>query len=143
MPVIARSGSVAAYAALLAGMLLADTSGDVRDLLRDAAGAMAEGNARRFLSFVDPSLPGYARLERDVTALIEQYEVTSAIEPLSDEGGDQRRTLQLDWYLQIRTRDLTGVLERRRQAIRCRVEKRGKKWRIMELDPLEFFAPPK
>jgi hypothetical protein len=142
MPVIARSGGFAACA-MLAGMLLADASAEVRDLLRDAAGAMAEGNARRFLSFVDPSLPGYARLGRDVTALIEQYEVTSAIEPLSDEGDEQSRTLQLDWYLQIRTRDLTGVLERRRQAIKCRVEKRGKKWRITALEPLEFFAPPK
>jgi hypothetical protein len=128
---------------LAAGILWGDASSEARDLLRDAAGAMAEGNAHRFLGYVDPGLPGYARLSRDVAALIEQYEVTSAIEPVGEEGDERSRTLELDWYLQIRTRDLTGVLERRRQTVRCRVAKNGKRWRITELDPLEFFAPPK
>jgi hypothetical protein len=139
--------AIARNTGLLAGffsfLLLGDSGTDIRDLLRDVAGAMAEGNARRVVSFIDPNLPGFARLERDVTALVEQYEVTSAIDTLRDEGDDRAHSLELDWYLQIRTRDLTGVLERRRQAVKCRVEKQGRKWRIVALDPLEFFAPPK
>ncbi len=142
MRAIARNaGLLAGYCGLL--LFAADARSEVRDLLRDLAGAMAEGNAQRVLAFLDPNLPGYARLERDLTALVGQYEVSSAIETLSDDGDDRGRALELDWHLQIRTRDLTGVLERRRQAIQCRVAKQGKKWRIVALEPVDFFAPPK
>ena len=30
---------------------------------------------------------------------------------------------------------------RREQVVKCKVEKRGGKWRIVALDPIEFFAP--
>ena len=30
---------------------------------------------------------------------------------------------------------------RREQVVKCKVEKRGGKWRIVELEPIEFFAP--
>jgi hypothetical protein len=30
---------------------------------------------------------------------------------------------------------------RREQVVKCKVEKRGGKWRIVELEPMEFFAP--
>ena len=139
--------AIARKAGLLAGcvgfLLAAGAQSEVRDLLRDIAGAMAEGNARRVAGFIDPRLRDFARLERDLTALVEQYEITTAIDVVRDEGDERSRALELDWYLQIRTRDLTGVLERRRQAVKCRVEKQGRKWRFVALEPLDFFAPPK
>ena len=47
--------------------------------------------------------------------------------------------------------DLLGGLEqqdaagstRRRERVRCRLAKRGKKWLVTGLEPLALFAPPK
>ena len=66
---------------------------EVRDLLRDIAGAMAEGNARRVAGFIDPRLRDFARLERDLAALVEQYEITTAIDVVRDEGDERSRAL--------------------------------------------------
>ena len=34
-------------------------------------------------------------------------------------------------------------MERRREVLKFRLERKGKKWKIVSIEPLHFFAPPK
>jgi hypothetical protein len=86
-------------------------------------------------------MPGYEALRAGVTALLREAEVQSSIELVEEAGDDGRRTVELDWLVHIVDRQDGAVAERRRERVKCRVEKSGKKWRIAALEPLEFFAP--
>ena len=87
-------------------------------------------------------MPGYAKLRENVTALIAQGEVQSLIDPLENEGDDRRRTVEFQWTLRMqRGQEQSASCARREQVVKCKVEKRGGKWRIVELEPIEFFAP--
>jgi hypothetical protein len=114
----------------------------VIDLVTQMASALSEGNGLAFLERVDHAMPGYDKLEQNVLALTSQNEVLSSVEILKDEGDEQSRVVELDWFLQIRSREISGPLERRREVVKCRVEREKKKWKVKSLDPAGFFAPP-
>ena len=60
-------------------------------------------------------------------------EVTATIDFVNTKGDGGKLTLDLDWLLQLEG-------ERPRRAVlQCTVEKRGKKWKITSLAPLDFF----
>jgi hypothetical protein len=122
--------------------LWADDAADVWDLLSHVAGALSEGNVVEFLKAFDHSMPGYSTLEANVTALVRDYQVGSSIEPITEEGNSRARTLDLDWFLELVEQEDNTNVTRRREKVRCRVAKMGKKWKIVSLEPLAFFAPP-
>jgi hypothetical protein len=119
----------------------ADTHADVVDLLASMTAALSDNNAPGFLKAFDKAMPGYDRLREAIPALLEQGDIVSSVQPLRDDGDETKRSLDLDWYMEIRNPDETAPVIRRREVIRCRVEKRGKHWRITSLDPLSFFEP--
>jgi len=128
--------------ALLATGSRADDAADVWDLLSRVAAALSEGNVVEFLKAFDPSMPGYSMLEANVTALVQHYQVGSSIEPITDEGSGPKRTLELDWFLELVEQHDPTNITRRRDKVRCVVAKMGKNWKIVSLEPLPFFAPP-
>ena len=130
--------TVAAPAAIA---LPADPADEAWRLLVDAASALSQGDAVYFLSLCDSASPDYPSLRSNVTALLEAAEVQSSIDPVSNEGDDRRRTLEVDWLLRIRPRGLAGRAIERRRRVKCVLEKRGRKWRIVSLDPA-FLALP-
>jgi hypothetical protein len=87
-------------------------------------------------------MPDYGKLEKYIIALAAQNEVMSSIDVLKDEGDAHTHTAELDWFLQIRSREQSGPLERRRQIVHCRLERPKKKWEVMAIEPVSFFAPP-
>ncbi len=112
------------------------------DLFADLAVALSEGETGVFLSCFDRSMKGYSDLERDVTALLAQNNVSCTIEILREEGEGPARRVELDCLLAIQSRSLSKTSERRRVAARCEVRRQGKKWRIASFEPLGLFAPP-
>lgn len=86
-------------------------------------------------------MPGYDNLSASVKALLGQAEVTSSLDVLRDEGDDQHRTVELDWYMELKSKQPNGPLERRRKTVRCKVDRQGKNWRIVSFDPPDVFAP--
>lgn len=110
---------------------------NVNDLFTSLASALSEGNSQDFMKAFDPSMPGYAKLQAYITALLEQAEITTSIDILREE----ENAVELDWFLQIRSLDPAGPLERRRQVVKCRLERHGRKRRIISLEPVELFAP--
>jgi murein L,D-transpeptidase YcbB/YkuD len=123
--------------------LRADDAQQIWDLFTQLAAALSEGNADTFLRAFDRTMPGYEGLRTEIAALLAQSQVKSSIELLSEEGDDQARAVELDWFLEIVGQQDSPTVTRRRERIQCRVVKQRKKWRITALGPISFFAPPK
>jgi hypothetical protein len=54
---------------------------------------------------------------------------------VSDAGDDHKRTLELDWILQIEGQPM------RRKVVKVTIEKRKKDWKFTAFDPIDFFKP--
>jgi hypothetical protein len=119
----------------------ADVAQEVVDLIADLAASLSAGNVTLFLKAFDPKMPGYAKLRENVTGLIAQGDVQSFIDPVEDEGDERRRVAQFDWTLLMHRGQEATSFARREQVLKFSVEKRGGKWWIVELEPIEFFAP--
>jgi hypothetical protein len=115
----------------------------VRELFARMAEALSTGSPAGFLRPFDRQMPGYPRLEASIFALLNQFEVASSVELVEEQGDGQRRALELDWMLEIRSQAPAGSMERRRETVKATLERRGKSWRITALEPVEFFAPPR
>jgi len=142
MPATAPEIARRTFLAALGVPLFADTRQQVFDLFTTMASALSEGNGLAFLDHVDHAMADYGKLEKCILALTAQNEVMSSIDLLKDEGDDHAQTAELDWFLQIRSREQSGPLERRRQIVRCRLERPKKKWKVTAIEPVDFFAPP-
>ena len=127
---------------VLAGSLLAaaltlvaqDRPAPQMEVFRDIAEALANRDAEAFLDQFDQQMPGYEKLRDEIRELLAvTQEIGTTVDVISDEGDEQKRSLELDWVLKFDTEDP------RRQIVKCRAEKQGKKWKITALEPVEFF----
>jgi hypothetical protein len=141
MRAIVRNLAILAAGAGMSG--LADAHSAVVDLFASMASALANDNAAGFMNGFDKNMPDYGKLSSYIEGLIAQAEVTSSIDPTSDEGDDSKRSVDLDWTLQIRSRELSGPLVQREQTVHAELVKQKKHWRIVSITPLDFFAPAK
>jgi hypothetical protein len=123
--------------------VMADTHDDVIDLFASMAAAMSELNVPQFMDAFDKDMPDYDKVKTGVTALVNQAEVSSSVEPLSDDGDESKRIVDLDWYLEIRSLLPDGPLVRRREVVHCELRKEKKRWKIVALRPIEFFGAAK
>ena len=93
-------------------------------------------------------MPEYADLRENVTALVREFSVESSVDFKKNEGDDQKRTVEADWFLILRPHDNNGCTNgrdglatgRREKVLTCTVEKQGRKWKITSLSPVSFFA---
>jgi hypothetical protein len=124
-----------------------DPPKDVIDFFRSVAATLADADrdfsvseerrrprhASEFLAHFDKSMPGYAEFSEQIEAMIGAGEVSTNIDFINTDGNDKKRTLDLDWLLQCQD-------ERpKRAVIQCTIEKRGKKWKITSIAPIDFF----
>jgi hypothetical protein len=125
---------------LISTAALADTAADIQNVFSGAAEALINDDATAFLDAFDRNMPDYAVLRSNIEGLLAAYEVGSTIEVITDEGDDQKRTIQLDWLL-ITTEKfaINSTPHTRRGVIKCRMERRGKPWKITQLEPVNFF----
>jgi hypothetical protein len=129
------------------GMALAQlpqTPQSVVDFLASAAGALSQAHsddstipsdAGRFFDHFDSNMPGLATLKGYVEGLVVQSDVSSSIELVSDVGDDRKRTLELDWVLQVQDQPM------RRRIVKVIIEKGKKDWKFTSLEPIDFFKP--
>jgi hypothetical protein len=129
--------------AILAPALAADPRQEVYELIGSMASALSEGDPARFLAAFDRSMKGYDDLAVNVRALVEQADVASTVDPIEDAGDARARTIKVDWLLELANKEDRISRVRRQKTVACRVEKEKGKWRIVSLDPLDFFAPPR
>lgn len=122
--------------------LAAAAPAEVAALFGGLAAALSNRDAWEFISSFDPSMPGYGKLKSLVSALLEEAEVSSSVEILSDTGGEAKREVAVDWLLEVKSASLAGSFERRRREVKCTIERRKGRWMIVSLAPIEFFSPP-
>jgi hypothetical protein len=81
-------------------------------------------------------------LKTQINAMVDLTSVSSDIDPQKETGDDKQRSVDLDWFLVMRSKFPDGPLVRRRQVIHCDLRKEGKHWKIVSLTPASFFAAP-
>ena len=138
MRVIVRS----ALLLVLAAVAYADPHDDVIEVFTSMANALTTVNPAQFMNPIDPDMAGYDQLKTNVEALVKQADISSSIEPLQDSGDASKWVIDLDWLLEVRSLVQDGPVVRRRQIVRCELERKKGHWKIVSMQPLEFFAPP-
>jgi hypothetical protein len=133
----------AATSAVARVALAADAQQQVFDLFTKIASALSDDDPVMFVEAVDPGMPHFQDFRRDVVALTDLADLTNSIEIVTDTGDDTHRTEELDWFLEIVGKSDPHPLERRREVVKFRLERKGKKWKIVSIEPLHFFGPPK
>ncbi len=118
----------------------ADPAAEAWEVVTAMAAALGRGSDGEFLAVCDASLPGYATLRGNIAALVATAEIESGIDPVTNEGDGAARLLEVDWLLHLVERGF-GRVTRRRQVVKCRMEKRSRKWKVVALEPVAFFAP--
>ena len=125
---------------MAAVLLFAEPPADVLELFRQAADALANDDANTFLAKFDRNMTDYTTFRDEIIGLLAAHDVGSTIEIVNDEGDDQKRSLDLDWLLVISEKNsVNGTKETRRRVLKCRIERQGKQWKIMGLEPVDFF----
>ncbi len=121
-------------------LAVADPAAEVLNVFTSAAEALINDDARSFLDSFDRDMPGYAALQGDVNGLLAAHNVGATIEVITDEGDDRKRTVELDWLLILTQKGaINGPQQTRRQVVKCTVERRGRRWKIATLEPINFF----
>ena len=123
--------------------LAADAQQQVFDLFSKIASALSDDDPAMFVEAVDSNMPNFQDFRRNLVALTDLADITNSIEVTSDTGDDSHRAEELDWFLEIVGKSDPHPVERRREIVKFRLERKAKKWKIVSLDPISFFAPPK
>jgi hypothetical protein len=122
--------------------LSAQVPAAVMTTITDAAAALVNDDAAAFLDQFDRNMPGFTNLRDNVQGLLGASEVVSTIEPISNQGDGRRQSVDLDWLLAIDAKDKSGIRkETRRAIVKCQLEYQGKRWKIVALEPVDFFRP--
>jgi hypothetical protein len=120
----------------------ADAEADSWDVIATMAAALAEPNEYAFMKPIAKSLEEHDLIERQVRVLVNTNNVTSSISPLANEGDDKKRTLEVDWYMEIQPHSPGQSLIQRRESIKLVMVKTGKRWMVTALSPVAFFTAP-
>jgi hypothetical protein len=139
-PEMTRRGAI--FTLCAASAFAADAAQDVWEVVTKLAAALGSGDAGEFLSLCDSTMPGYAALRVNVSALIAQADAESGIDPVENAGSDGARQMVVDWQLHLVDRSGLQRVTRRRENVKVSLEKRGRRWKIVSLQPIVFFAPP-
>lgn len=131
--------------AVLAAVPLAaqDVQGSAASLklLTGIAEALSENNISEALHYFDRNMPGFDALATNLNALSAQYLIACSIEFLeSNPAPGDAETLQLDWFLQLRSKAQDGPLVRRRERVTLTVAG-GRHPRITAFAPLSLLTP--
>jgi len=114
----------------------------VLSLVLALSAALEEGNAARFLGYIDKErCREYLALETNVVALAAQYDVGSSVGIVTETRDGEAVDLKLDWLLRLRPSGGGAAVERRAE-LRARLEPRGKNksWKVTALEPASFFS---
>jgi hypothetical protein len=127
----------------IAVCLAADVHQEVLDVFTDLAASLSANDAERFLGAFDPKMSGYARLRDEITGLTREGEIQSSVEVTKDEGDAQHRTVEVDWRLRVRRAADATASTPREQHMVFQLEKRGKKWKVVEVAQPSGAAMPR
>jgi hypothetical protein len=111
------------------------------DTISALASALGDNNPDLFLENVDKDMPGYEQLKVNVEALTAQADVHSGIDQIAEDGNE----VTVNWEMRIEphTEVPSAEYERRVETLHLKFVQRGKRWKLVGLDHIEFFEPPR
>lgn len=116
-------------------------AGSIRQLIRDASRALQSGNAPLFLdSFDRRAMPGFERFRDQVTALTAQRRIASSVESAPPEEGPDEWSVRVNWLLELTPKLDPGPVESRHETLVLGLRRKGDRWKIVRIDPSDFFA---
>jgi hypothetical protein len=124
-----------------ARVFAADPAQEVWEVVTTMAAALARSDPGEFLSVCDSGMQPYATLRANVIALIAQADADSGIDPVRNTGDDRARDVEADWQLHLVDRTSLQRVTTRRENVKLRLEKRGRQWKVVAIEPVGFFAP--
>ena len=143
MGAIGRRAFVTAAAVAAGGALASDPRAEATEMLGQIAAALSQENASEAMSFFDKKTPNYREIERRFHALTAVWDIASGIEILDVKGDEVRLEFELEWLLELKSREAAGGLERKKGMVKAVAEKiqtkKGKVWKVTSLSPVEFF----
>ena len=117
----------------LPAILTADDRSDAIELITPLASALSAGDADAFLRQIPDDAPERAKLSGHIRGLLAQAEITSSV--LLNALQDGRA--EVDWYMEIRSRARSMILERRKGIVVIKIRNAA----IVSLEPVDFFKP--
>ncbi len=118
---------------LIPAILAADERSEAIDLITPLASALSASDAEGFLQHISKEAPNRSQLADNIQGLLAQAEVTSSVKLTTIDQG----RAEVDWYMQIRSRARSVVLERRKGAVIVTIRKNA----IFSIEPVDFFKP--
>jgi hypothetical protein len=120
----------------------ADPAAEAWEVVTGLAAALGRASEVAFLAYCDRQMPAYESLRANVSALVAAMDVESAIDPVRNDGDDRSRELEVDWQMRMVGRSGLRTVAQRQDTVKCRLERRGRGWKVVRLEPVAFFAPP-
>jgi hypothetical protein len=102
--------------------------------------ALTANNPAEAIAPFDKSFAGYATLAEYFINLTSAYSISNEAEAVDETDSTDETKLTLDWTVTLQNERI-GTSERRREHVQVRLVRRGSRWVIVELSPLNFFAP--
>jgi hypothetical protein len=109
--------------------------------LATLASGLSQNDAVAAMSAFDGSAKERAAIESDIEALVAQAEILCALDVVEEKGAGDVRSLDVDWYMQLKSVASQGPTERRRERVQIEVSKIKGKWKITSLSPRSILAP--
>ena len=125
--------AVLSMAAATAVAAFADERTEVLEIVSPLASALSNGDADAFLRLIPDDSPNRTQLADNIRALLAQAEMTCSVQLRKYEQG----RAELDWYMEIRSRATSSMMERRKQIVTVRLRNRE----VFSIDPVDFFKP--
>jgi hypothetical protein len=147
MPTTGRRGFLRAAAAVSALASL-DFSGRAAtedetplDRLAKLATYLSENSVTEALACFDSGMQDYATVAADIGALGAQTDVLCAIDVVSEQGAGEERSLDTDWFVELRSQADGGPVERRRERVALTMKRQSSKWKITSMKPVSILSP--
>jgi hypothetical protein len=105
------------------------------------ASSLSQNDAAGALAAFDSHMKDYGTIESDIDALAAQTGVLCAIDVVQDKKSGEARLLDVDWFMNLKSKADAGPTERRRERVAVRIEKIRGRWKITSLAPLSILDP--
>jgi hypothetical protein len=105
--------------------------------LTELASDFGQGDAVGAIAIFDQS----TQQANNIQALIDQSEVTCALEVISDEESNGVHKMDVDWILTLKSKADNMTVERRREQVKIEMRQIKGKWKITSLSPSTILEP--
>jgi hypothetical protein len=118
----------------------ADQAHDVLQVINRVTTALTANNPADAIAPFDKSFAGYETLADYFANLTSSYAVSNEADIVDETDSGNETKLTLDWTLTLQN-ERVGTSEQRREQVQVRLVRKGNRWVIADLSPLNFFAP--